>query len=348
MLLYKKIHSSLINVSDDLRDRDFYEANTILTLETADQLSLFTEKNICYVIINKILNKVYIGASKEPFHSRYSFGFQTEALGWAAVSSCKQLKDDVLNYGLDNFCVSLLFSYNKSTKFNFWFEAVWINSLVNNKYIKLYNTIIPLLYNFDLGNGSFMTNGVYEQQIKNICQEKSLGKMEVLNVFFKRNAKNHKIPFVKLKCLECGGLSEKSVDNLKLGKLCNICRFKLKRTMFETFCLTAKKKFNNEYEYEFLKHDLKRIKVICKKCNQKTIQLRGRHLKNGCSFCASVSGKLNLMRPIAKIHPKTGEIIDVYPSVEAAAKSVGISSGNIPTVCSGKRNRTGGFKWKYI
>lgn len=57
--------------------------------------------------------------------------------------------------------------------------------------------------------------------------------------------------------------------------------------------------------------------------------------------------KIFLSRSVAKIDPKTNEIIEVYPSVSVAEKENGISR-HIGAVCNGKRKTAGGYKWMYI
>ena len=53
-------------------------------------------------------------------------------------------------------------------------------------------------------------------------------------------------------------------------------------------------------------------------------------------------------RKVAKIDKDTNEIIATYDSLALAARENGCDSSCISKVCNGKRNTTGGFKWKYI
>ena len=50
---------------------------------------------------------------------------------------------------------------------------------------------------------------------------------------------------------------------------------------------------------------------------------------------------------VAKIDPKTNEILQVYSSVSEAEKENNICK-HIGAVCKGKRKTAGGFKWEYI
>lgn len=53
----------------------------------------------------------------------------------------------------------------------------------------------------------------------------------------------------------------------------------------------------------------------------------------------------NTCKPVAKININTGEIIEVFPSIKSAAKSVGINSSGIRDVLNGKQKTAGGFFW---
>ena len=59
------------------------------------------------------------------------------------------------------------------------------------------------------------------------------------------------------------------------------------------------------------------------------------------------ANKLLLGRQVAKIDPKTLEILEVYPTVRAAEQANNISK-HIGSVCNGKRKTAGGFIWKYL
>ena len=52
-------------------------------------------------------------------------------------------------------------------------------------------------------------------------------------------------------------------------------------------------------------------------------------------------------RSVAKIDPKTNEILQVYSSVSEAERENNIPR-HIGAVCKGKRKTAGGFKWEYI
>ena len=53
----------------------------------------------------------------------------------------------------------------------------------------------------------------------------------------------------------------------------------------------------------------------------------------------------NTCKPVAKININTGEIIEVFPSIKSAAKSVGINPSGIRDVLNGKQKTSGGFFW---
>lgn len=50
---------------------------------------------------------------------------------------------------------------------------------------------------------------------------------------------------------------------------------------------------------------------------------------------------------VEQIDTKTGEVIAVYPAVSEAYRQTGIQISNIVKVCKGKRDKAGGYKWRY-
>ncbi len=52
-------------------------------------------------------------------------------------------------------------------------------------------------------------------------------------------------------------------------------------------------------------------------------------------------------RKIVNQYSKNMDLIAIYESIKFAAKTLGISRGNITSCCNGKRNIAGGFIWKY-
>ena len=60
-------------------------------------------------------------------------------------------------------------------------------------------------------------------------------------------------------------------------------------------------------------------------------------------------GKQNQYQQVAQLDKNTKEILNVFPSIQAAYDSLGKQhSGHIAEVCKGKRQTAYGFKWKYI
>lgn len=51
-------------------------------------------------------------------------------------------------------------------------------------------------------------------------------------------------------------------------------------------------------------------------------------------------------KSVAKLDKKTGEIIEIYPSLTEAEKA-NKANNHISAVCLGKRKTAGGFRWKY-
>ena len=56
----------------------------------------------------------------------------------------------------------------------------------------------------------------------------------------------------------------------------------------------------------------------------------------------------NACKPVAKINNNTGEIIEIFPSIKSAAKSVGINPSGIRDVINGKQKTAGGYFWTII
>jgi hypothetical protein len=56
----------------------------------------------------------------------------------------------------------------------------------------------------------------------------------------------------------------------------------------------------------------------------------------------------NMVRPVAKTNCVDGSVIEVFQSINEAGRSAKTPSQNIGKVCLGKRNKAGGFHWKYV
>ena len=62
-----------------------------------------------------------------------------------------------------------------------------------------------------------------------------------------------------------------------------------------------------------------------------------------------IRSKKNLYQSVAQLDKDTEEIINIFPSIQAAYNSLGKQhSGHIAAVCKGTRKTAYGFKWKYI
>lgn len=56
-----------------------------------------------------------------------------------------------------------------------------------------------------------------------------------------------------------------------------------------------------------------------------------------------------MSKPVAKIDKYTNEIIEVFPSIKCAERSLGIKyTSHIDKVCQGKRKTCNGYKWEYL
>lgn len=61
----------------------------------------------------------------------------------------------------------------------------------------------------------------------------------------------------------------------------------------------------------------------------------------------NIQGHKHLLKAVAKLDPKTEEILEVYSSISEAERANG-NTKHISSVCQGKRKTCQGFKWKYI
>lgn len=60
-------------------------------------------------------------------------------------------------------------------------------------------------------------------------------------------------------------------------------------------------------------------------------------------------GYASISKVIAMLDSNTKEILQVFPSIEAAYRFLNKqSSGHIAQVCCGKRKSAYGYKWKYL
>ena len=53
-------------------------------------------------------------------------------------------------------------------------------------------------------------------------------------------------------------------------------------------------------------------------------------------------------KPVKQIDMQTGEVVGVFKSARHAAKTLGLSAGNIWHACNGKWNYYNGYKWFYV
>lgn len=56
----------------------------------------------------------------------------------------------------------------------------------------------------------------------------------------------------------------------------------------------------------------------------------------------------NCQKPVARLDPKTNEILEVFSSIKEAYNKYPNTNKHIPSVCKGKRKTCGGYGWKYL
>ena len=71
---------------------------------------------------------------------------------------------------------------------------------------------------------------------------------------------------------------------------------------------------------------------------------------SGYHRCQYTKDKIRaaLSLPIAQIDRETGEIINVWPSIKAAATALKISAGDISLAANGHRKSAGGYDWHFV
>lgn len=76
-----------------------------------------------------------------------------------------------------------------------------------------------------------------------------------------------------------------------------------------------------------------------------------RNKKAAASQSKRLKGRIplaNMPKPVAKLSPESGEILETFVSASEAARKCGIQESKISLACRGLRNTPGGYKWKYI
>ena len=62
-----------------------------------------------------------------------------------------------------------------------------------------------------------------------------------------------------------------------------------------------------------------------------------------------IRSKKDQYKQVAQLNKDTNEIIQIFPSIQAAYDFLGKQHfGHIAAVCNGKRQTAYGFKWQYI
>lgn len=57
---------------------------------------------------------------------------------------------------------------------------------------------------------------------------------------------------------------------------------------------------------------------------------------------------IKLGKKVAQCDKKTGEILNIFPSIKSAGRAINKSYAHISDVCLGKRQSAYGYKWKFI
>ncbi len=87
---------------------------------------------------------------------------------------------------------------------------------------------------------------------------------------------------------------------------------------------------------------------LCSKCGYEWITTIGHRVEGtSCPRCGIKKSTKAKCKKVAKCDLKSKEIIEVYDSISDAGRKNKISTGNIASVCTGKRPSASGYFWKY-
>lgn len=95
--------------------------------------------------------------------------------------------------------------------------------------------------------------------------------------------------------------------------------------------------------YEEIKNQNEVARIL--KIDQATVR-RVVHQAN-IEVLSQKEAMIQLAKKVAKLDPKTNEIIQVYSSIQEAERENG-NTKHISSVCKGKRKTCAGYKWQYI
>lgn len=95
--------------------------------------------------------------------------------------------------------------------------------------------------------------------------------------------------------------------------------------------------------YEEIKNQNEVARIL--KIDQATVR-RVVHQAN-IKVLSQKEAMIQLAKKVAKLDPKTNEIIQVYSSIQEAERENG-NTKHISSVCKGKRKTCAGYKWQYI
>ena len=84
---------------------------------------------------------------------------------------------------------------------------------------------------------------------------------------------------------------------------------------------------------------------VCRKEYQTAVGHRTRG--TGCPECGRLKSDQKRRKKVLMIDPDTRETIKTFDSVTEASEELGINKSNISSVCKGKREKAGGYMWRY-
>lgn len=260
--------------------------NTVFATEE----ELKTKKNIVYLIINTVNNKMYVGVTQRTFNLRYK-----SSMGWWNAIDNEHLKSSILKHKPENFKIQIL-EENKTEEELSYFEIL---------YIRLFGTLHKD-YGYNVASGGLFVAKHYLKDVKQFKLDLFKIHGDKLDYSYIRY-KGVRKP-VKMYCNICNIFFYKGAKSLMAGVGCPECGNKIKREAhtytLEGFIQKANKVHGEKYIYKnFSKiNNIRYINYECKDCKTCVEQKLASHLEGrGCPPCANIEKGKKTMIPFGKV-----------------------------------------------